>query len=629
MKITLPSAAEWSGAENCAINLRSVRSAGVKMCEPVGMPAVVLAQAGASTFLLDGDDILSVTDDRHDLCLNGQPIGALANALVNVLPLGIPGEAVLFTADGPQWISGGNLQPALAESCGGVIPAKGAEGGGMTSDILLPDLRGNYARLSGVLDDDDTLRVVNACNDSLALLMARAEDAGMFAQPVRVACRMVDADGHVLWAGTPVELGTPQGAGTHTFRLTQADGVLSMAAAAAITLNPWPLRIEVKRSNSAYWRGRVAALEVVAWPARHTLVNRGCVLSHSGDVISLHATMELDSDTRVPGAPRIVARVNKPLDGVNINLTADFAGEETDWNDSTSLLTPSVVYRGGTLTAYADASRPGMLMLAHGDDPLSIKSEHKICGGNIVQICAPVGGGGGWNYGRLHLLAFATDGIYSVSVDSKLLNATSTCVNYFGVPSSEAVAVTPTAVYVANQIGQLLRIVGSRCSMVPFPSEVARLAWNGDRAELWAINPMGAAFVMDADGGVALRSNVYVDRVVGQRMIVDTFGALRTLRVEEPQPVNVNWTCRREDRFRNRVRLARWKIDAAKASNLMLRLWADNGGASQRLLELKVDGIINAPISASVICPTRAYFTAQIHGTLTPPARLNSLEICS
>lgn len=628
MKIELPKAADWSGTENCAINLRSVSSAGVKMCEPVGMPDVVLNDAGAATYLLDHDDVMSVSDDRHDVYVNEQLLGSLTAPLINVLPLGTRGEAILFGADGVRMLSQGALQdvtPTLPDSA----LSPGASDHDIAADVLIGTLTGSYPRASEMLDDTDSARVTAALNDTLAALTGQANSAGLFTQPIQVAWRMVDDQGRVVASGTPTTIGEIQCNTTLVFKMQRDGEALVMAIAPTMSLTPWALHVSVERHAAAFWRNKAAALEVVAWPSSVSLKQRGYVLArNSTGSIDLTASTRMEIDYGTTLAPRLVARIEHPLEGVDCDVVADFEGPECEWYDfSEAVMKPTALYRGGSIVAYAEASNPGMLQLASIYNPLQIKGLHKICGGNILHICAPVGGGGGWNYGRLHLLVFATDGIYSVSVDSKLTAATSTCVNYVGISSGDAVAATPECVYVATSLGQLLRIVGARCHMVAFPSEVAHLAWNGDRAELWAINDYGAAFVMDADSRVALRSNVYVERVVGQCLIVDQFGALRTLRRETPVEVDVNWICRREDTFGKQQRRAVWKIDAHHASALTLRLRADNGGTSQRLLELRIDGSINAPVSARIISPRRAYFTAQIQGKVMPPAHFNSLDI--
>lgn len=627
MQIQLPKAEEWNDTENCAMNLRTVHSAGTKMCQPVGLPEVILADAGPATFALDGGDVLSVSDDRHDLFLNGTACGSLPAALVNVLPLGRPGHAVLFTSAGPQWLADGELQAPPPPAASVTLAAQPQAD--ISADVLFAPLKaGDYSRMSGPLAKADARIVEQGISDALKVVEAEAAWRGHMLHQVMMGWRMVDAQGEVVLCGAPAPVGSLPEADTLRFKVQKTDHGLELLAADALTLTPWSIKLAVSPYASAYWRRRVARLEVVAWPASFKVTDTtGVLASPASDSATLSVSFNWQSAAAADAAPCVVASVDNPLAGVNMALGATPLPDSAPWTEPQEALLPSVVYRGGTLTAYAQAAHPGMLFLATAQSPLHAVSGHRVCGGNIRHICAPVGGGGGWNYGRLHLLVFATDGIYSVSVDSRLASATSTCLSGLGVMRSDAVVQTPEAVYAATSAGSLLRIVGSRCRLVPFPSTVSHLAWCDVNSELWAINECGVPFVMDSYGGVALRSNVTVTRVVGQHLVADSFGALRNLRNEIPAEVEVTWAARREIRFRHGVRTAMWKIDAAMAANLRLQLWADGGGTPQRLLELTVNGAINAPVCATVIAPARAYFTARIHGRLTPPARLNSVNL--
>lgn len=627
MQIQLPKAEEWNATENCAINLRAMRSAGVQMCEPVGSPATILADAGAATFLLDGGDVLTTSDDRHDIYINGNPLASLTAPLVNVLPLGRRGEAILFTSAGARWLSGGVMQAPTPAA--GSVTAEAAESTtALTADVLIPTLRGEYPRLTEPLRTGDCERVESAVADTFAALAGEAATRGAAVLPMKIAWRMIDAQGAIVAACAPQIIGRIRCSDTLKFKVERTDAGLAMVTAASLTVTPWRLHIAAGRSEHDFWRKKVAKMEIVAWPMRLSLQNVGGVLSGAqGNTATLNVSFIPEVEEIADAAPVVIAAIDNPLNGTDMLLNINDSGNETTWQMPADALLPSAVYRGGTVTAYAQASEPGVLTVASGREPLVPVSRHQICGGDIVHICAPVGGGGGWNYGRLHLLVFATDGIFSVSIDSRLQAASSTYVSCFGVTRGDAVAVTPEAVYAATVTGSLLRIVGSRCHNVPFPCRADMLAWCDSRAELWVINEYGIPFVMDSRGGTSLRTDVAADRAVGQYLLVDTFGALRTVREEEPVAVEVTWACRREDRFRKSLRQALWKIDAERAANLKLQLFADSGGTPQRLLELTVNGAINAPIAASVIAPARAYFTACLRGTLTPPARLNSITL--
>lgn len=635
MKIDLPKAGEWSPAENYAENLRSAIVAGEKVCMPVGSPETILPDAGLVTTALTGGDILAAGDDRHDLMLNGKPCGSLGAPLVGVLPGGEPGEALLFTTSGPEWLASGALQGA-APAAENVTLRLAAGRVTLSAEVIPPQLAGDYPRLSAPLKAADAEAMARAVDEALTSVNAQARIRGMWVQPAWVGWQMVDSAGRVLARGVPELFGSLQGDDALTFRARHENSSFAIDNSATFSADAYSLTLSVGRSESEFWRTKVAAIEIVAWPDLGELTGvTGAFAEISSAESTLNLTPVMRLRERTDTEPRVVARLDSPLLGVNVNLYLKDISE-CFWPDDgeggqeeTEAIIPSAVYSGGTLTAYGLARKPGVLSLAPGDDPLRIAASRRVSRGRILRICAPAGGGGGWNYGRHHLLVFATDGIYSVSVDSSLRSITSSIVYHEGITRADAVVLTPDCVCAASASGRILRLRGSRVGIIQSPFGAKALGWNAARGELWLITSAGAPMVIDSEGGASLRTDIAVERFIEPAMAVDSAGALRNLGAELPVRMHVGWRRRATERLqiRKRQRRALWRLDTERATDLSLRLLADGGGAPQRLLELTVNGPVNAPVVASVLAPVRSYFTAVIRGYLLPPARLHSVEL--
>lgn len=631
MDIQLPKAEEWSPAENFAENLRSAVAAGRKVCVPVGRPSTVLDDAGAFTYILPGGNVLSVTDDRHDLRFNGVAAGSVGAPLTAVLPTGDGGEALLFTSEGVEWFASGRAQGGTPDGADAAVSATVATVE-LTAEVVLPELRGSYGRLTCALGADDAQRAAEAVGEALRSIEAQAALRGIWVHPGWVAWRLVDLRGNVIAHGEPRRVGTLQGNSTLHFRAVKTDGGFRVDTSATMKMAAYGLHLSVGRAESDYWRKKVAALEVVTWPGLAELQGAGGAFSQ---VTSAESDLSLTPQLRERGRdevnPKVVARVERPLEGVDMTLPLGQNAEETEWGGadeaSDGQLRVDTAYCGGTLVAYGLRRERGVLALASSSDPLTLKAKAQVACGQIMHICAPAGGSGGWNYGRHHLLVFATDGIYAVSADGGLRTISSTLIVSGGIARADAVAVSAEAVYAAQKSGGLLEIKGTHCRGVVMPMDVEAVGRCAEREELWAITSAGVVFVRDREGGVALRSDLTVERFAGQSMVVDSAGALRHMGHEEPAEMWVSWRRREEERFRKRERRVVWQIDTEKARDLTLRLTADNGGIPQRLLELEVNGPVNAPVGARIMSPLRAYFSAHLQGYLTPPARLARVSV--
>lgn len=628
-KIDLPKAADWDAAENYAENLRETKVAGITGCIPVGTPAILAENAGAITEVLPGGNILAVSDDRHDLFLNGEAAGSLGSPLAAILPQG-NNEALLFTPDGVEIFANGKLQEG-APGLDSVQISVNETTEPATEVVEMPPFSGSYSRPYGVLTDADTDAAAEAVSAALNSLEARARAAGKWIFPVQIAWRMLDSDGRIILQSPPIAVGTMPKLSPLQFNAIHSETTLSVVNTSLLQVNFFDLRVQIKASASQFWQNRVAAIEIISWPmlARPVGVS-GSFTQTDSSASSLTLTASLSEPDFDSTAPRLIARIKSPLEfGADSALNRiDESPCEYQYSTDCNTILPSAVCDAGTITAYGLADKPGMLAVASGSDPLLIRATRRICMSKILRITPPAGTAGGWNYGRHHLLAFTVDGIYAVSIDSSMRTISSSRLAPLGIERADAVSVSPEAIYVASISGNLLRLKGTRIETLKIPITPKAVCRNVRNGELWVAPGLGCPMVMNDSGGVSLRTDITIDRFIEPAMAVDSSGRLRNLADENPaDDTYIEWRRREICEVREQMRKALWVIDAERASNLSLQVLADSGGAPQRLLELTANGPINAPVAASFRAPRRAFFTAKLRGSLRSPARLLQLTL--
>ncbi|MCM1309858.1 MAG: hypothetical protein NC301_02390 [Bacteroides sp.] len=613
--VTLPKAAEYNAAENCAENLR-INALG---CVPVGLPKQLLANAGTYTQRV-GSRLLSVAADGKTLSLDGREAGTLSGCFLSALADG--NRTIIFTDAGIEWLQGDALEGASPQHAGVAFSAVQSSQT-LTAEVTPPSkLSGSYTRTNEALQADDCRAMVAPVESALNQLSASAALRGMLTQPAWVAWRMTDADGRVVAQSEPIRFGRLQGAAPLSFAASKSGSTVSVSGTASLSVSPYSLKLSIPRSNSAFWRRFVRNLEVILWPDCVQVAGTSGHLNAD----SLTVTPQLAEPSR-QGSGIIAARVALPLEGATATLFLDNLGDAADSEMTYGNLPVSIVHCAGTINAYALNGEPGVIAVAPAADPLRLKVKTKICRGDILRICSPAGSAGGWNYGRHHLLAFATDGVYAVSVDSSMTRIAASLICSEGVSRSDAVGVAPDCIYFATSTGNLLRLKGSRVEPQNLPLVAEAVCWSAPYGELWVMIKGGPLYAMTADKLLTRRSIITADRFVEPAMAVDYQGVLRNLAEEESVAVAVKWCRRMEFDSKGKEHRVAWHIDAQNSVSLLLGISLDCGGAPQRALQLSVDGPINAPLTATFRAPRRSHLTASLAGLLQPPARLSALAL--
>ncbi|MDE6514273.1 MAG: hypothetical protein K2L05_08840, partial [Muribaculaceae bacterium] len=331
------------------------------------------------------------------------------------------GERIaVFTDAGVEWIDAGELQQ-LQNGAVAVELSLSALSADISAEVNPPSpLKGSYQRLSTPLQTVDCQSFALAFQKGLTALSARAALRGMLMQPALVSWRMLDANGCIVAQGAPQRFGSIQGDGPIVFSAVKSDQTFSVKGAALMQGRAYALKIAVQRSESEFWRRRARTLEILVRPDCVKLTGAtGYFTETSGGNANL-TVAPLLAETEPEGNATIAARFDLPLEGLDTQVFITDLGIADPETETADEFIPDAICSGGNIRAYAPADRPGTIAIARASDPLTLRLQSHICEGRILRICVPQGSGGGWNYGRHHLLAFTTAGIIAVSFDSAL-----------------------------------------------------------------------------------------------------------------------------------------------------------------------------------------------------------------
>lgn len=627
--ISLPSIFQWHDAENYAINLRASHLG----LRPVGVPEVLLASAGARNFRLPDGHILSVSDDGHDLFIDGEDIGSLSSPFGALLPSD-NATMVLTTSGRAEWIVGNRVCGPL--SIGSEVKIEIEETKEVTANISAFTLKHSYVRDTPLQADDCRLlseHLTYAFRD----LENEASHSCKRLMPIWIAWQMRDHSGRVIAHGDPMFIQGPDGfVGCEglSVKLNRSGDALEVPNT-SLSAQCYSLRLQISRTVEQWKRSQVASIEILATPPLEFLTGVSGAVSFRNGVGSLRiVTVGGDSDSinakrerflrEFYKCARIVSVFDNPLDGIDCTIGVQPIDSSESWIRKIAEPCASEALRSGSVVVFASATQTGYVMTAHASSPLLPVSANRVANGRIFRILSPMGSGGGWNFSRQHLLVFASDAIYSMSIDSSLHRISSSIVYTEGILRPDAVASTPEAIYVATTSGALLKIKGSRCERVKVPFKVLAVGSNSLRGELWVMTPAFTATI-DPNNGVSIRRDINVHSFCDADMAVDTAGRLRSLAAESAvASIYVEW--HRQLPVRLHSGLVTWLIEAHTCTNLTLSILAE-GVSLPPVTSLLLSGPVAAPVRTYFIAPSLPFTTLHIAGEVAAPARFHAVEV--
>lgn len=637
LNFNLPKVTDVSLSSNYAVNLRE-HSGGVIPC---GTPQTVHSEAGVRNFRLPSGRILSIGADGHDLMIDGELIGSLSSPFGALLPEG-PGDdcIILTTNSAPEWLIDSELRgkftPLKSEinlsACGETA---------LEQSVEALKLSGSYPRSSGELTAPDLTQAYKVLESALTAAETRASGAGMRVQPVWMAWQILDAGGKVISRSEPMLIqssGGFQGTGSVQMTLSRKDGKFTSCSGGTMTVNAYEAKLKIARSEETWRRQHAARIEILASPALEFISGAKGAFNQvdsttstlfisplGADEASLNALKER-SRAAFARSARIVARIDNPLEGVEETIGVSPLDDSESWTSSIGEPNAVCAYRGGSAVVYADSVRTGTLLSAPSLSPLSPVGSAKVSAGRIHAIMSPAGNSGGWNYGRHHLLVFAADGVYAISIDRTLKVISSQQIHGCGVSGPEAVAKAFDAIYFADTRGELLRLKGAAITAVETPFAVASTGFSSVFSELWITSPAGqrTATISLPSMKCTLRSDLHAVRFEADGLAIDTSGALRDLHRETARNCLVEWSRRIEADFQSCR--AEWQIDSLMVQGLDLILAVDGGGTPRRVNQVTINGQINAPLRLKIYSPERPYLSVSFRGIVAPDSRFRKIK---
>lgn len=619
MQISLPNASQWHPTDNYAVNLRSARGGLV----PVGSPATVSRQALSKAFKLADGRILSVASNGIDLYLDGEYIGSLEYPFATMVADNGSASIIVLTQHGStEWVVNGKLcGPFEAD-----VDISTAVGSSISAPVQPLSLRGDYPRASGSLSAVDCAAGHDALASALRALEDSAGALGRRIQPVVMAWQIKDSSERVIARGVPQVVQSSaafQGTRGCEMILDRTDGKFTGCSAGAISALPYSITVSVKAEAELWRRNCAHVLEVLAIPPLQYISGASGPFTTQDSAHSVLSLAPLGADaasleqlkanalSSFAANARVVARVLNPMAGCSVQVGVAQLSADSGWADSLPSSAPSDALWAGSMVDFVDAASVGTIMVASAQNPLTPIAAAKVANGRIFRLAVPAGGSGGWNYARHHILAFAADGVYAVSVDRALSTISASLILPCGISRADAVAVSPEAIFCCSA-GSLFRLRGSRCETLVAPIPPIALGWCNSFGELWLIDGEGRCATLSSAGLCSLRSDLVPSGFISDSLAVDAAGALRDLNREAATLTQIEW-CRREPFVVGSGSVA-WHLSAVQAVNVNLTLMADSGGVSQRITELTVNGAVNAPISTRFVAPRREYLAAKVSG---------------
>lgn len=288
-------------------------------------------------------------------------------------------------------------------------------------------------------------------------------------------------------------------------------------------------------------------------------------------------------------------------------------------------------------TVAKDTPTANAIMASPADAPYSITG-HCITGRGVIhRITRSTGSASAWNFARQHLLVWASDGIYSLSVNSSRTTLGATQLHPTGVARADAVASSPWAIYGALTDGSVCFITGSRVTPLIRAGTAAAIGYEPVRHELWIKQTDGMETLvmpLPACSGHYSRSEPVIAKfhdAPGRLYATGTDGHILDLgaETEDREPVAVEYSARIPTGLQPgcRMKMLRWDIQSAHA-DLTTALRTDSGAGaanSYPLISLTTGGPVNAPLRARMAVRPGPWLTFTAQGLCDRDTRMGTL----
>ncbi len=281
------------------------------------------------------------------------------------------------------------------------------------------------------------------------------------------------------------------------------------------------------------------------------------------------------------------------------------AGTMSYWIDS-ALAPVSIASGHLSDTPMLPVNRPnaarysGLIAVASVNDFRRITSCIDVCEGSVVAVTPSVRSSGAWDFGRRHLYAFASEGVYSVAVNTSCTLMSAHLIDSLPVEMSCHAVYSPDGVYFLSG-GSLWKAVGSRAVHCLAEVGASALAWDTVGRTLWCLRDDDVGHVvMDSDG------RWYLSK--------DSAG--------------IEWSTRISVDGMNPKTLRRFCcLMSGSDLSVGLEILGDNGNADEAVVlsACRITGDVSAPVRSAVLCRPYRYLTAKITGDVNDDFKLSGL----
>ena len=283
-----------------------------------------------------------------------------------------------------------------------------------------------------------------------------------------------------------------------------------------------------------------------------------------------------------------------------------------------------------------------LILAAPAAAPNAITGHCTVGQGIIHRITRAMGSASAWDFARQHLLVWASDGIYTLSVNASRTSLGATRLHPAGVTRRDAVASTPWAIYGALTDGSVCAITGSRLTPLIRAGTAVAIGYDPTRHELWMKPPAQSAPEMlvmpvPAHKGHYTRSGPMIDSFTdaGTRLLATaTDGTVYDLSApctDATDAVAVEYKARLQSRLPrgNRLRRMEWDVQSADADiTASLHTDAGTGPANAYLImRHSSSGPLNAPVCSRLSVRPMTWIGITVSGMCHPDTRIGPLTL--
>lgn len=275
----------------------------------------------------------------------------------------------------------------------------------------------------------------------------------------------------------------------------------------------------------------------------------------------------------------------------------------------------------------------GCVAVSRLDSPLRLTALAKAVDGDVVAVTPAVRSSSSWDFARAHFYAFATTGVFAISVNAARDALSAHLIDSRKVADKRVVAYMANAVY-AVASGDLVAVTGSKSTTLRRGVSLSSIAWDSGGGLLWCVdNSASVLRLFDFENGsettADVTKGVVVCHVGGKLMLADG-NRLSTVNYASHGSHKIEWS--------HTIHLPNPMRYLQSVTFFMSASWFDgtlsvraHGGAgdmdSYPMTALEVKGEVNSPVAARIVASPRPYVTIVVEGEVSPDFRLHHVQL--